>query len=322
MSIRGCKAAVMEVSSHALSLHRVDGLAFRAAVFTNLTLDHLDYHGTVENYRDAKKILFDSLGEDAYAIMNADDANSAYMAKDTKAKVFTYGQSENADFRIVDLKFDLTHSEFVIIHKNGRYKVQTSLFGAFNAANITAAFAVTFLQGIPAETIIAAIANAAQVPGRFEMYSAGGKSVIIDYAHTPDSLEKTLQNIRAIIGNSRPLITVFGCGGNRDTSKRPIMGRIAAELSDEVIVTSDNPRKEEPEAIIEEIISGIPTSNYRVISDRRDAIAESIRNAAPNAVILIAGKGHEDYQIIGEKKFHFSDKEEVFAVLQTKENNA
>lgn len=319
MSIKGCKAAVMEVSSHALALHRVHGLAFRAAIFTNLTLDHLDYHGTIENYRDAKKILFDTLPADAYAVVNIDDLNGLSMVKDTKAKVYTYGQAAGADFQITEMQFALTSSNFVIVHEGKRYAVRSNLFGAFNAANITAAFAVAFLQGIPTEIILSALENAEQVPGRFEMYTSAEKAIIIDYAHTPDSLEKTLENIRAIIGKSRPLITVFGCGGNRDTSKRPIMGRIAAALSDSVIVTSDNPRREDPNAIIAEITAGISADNYQVVADRREAIRESIKNSAPDAVVLIAGKGHEDYQILGEQKFHFSDKEEVLAVLQDKE---
>jgi UDP-N-acetylmuramoyl-L-alanyl-D-glutamate--2,6-diaminopimelate ligase len=322
MSRRGCEAAVMEVSSHALALNRVYGLSFRSAVFTNLTLDHLDYHGTFENYRDAKKMLFDNLADSAIAVVNADDENAAYMASSTKAAVYTYGQHTDADFRIENLKISLSGTEFTISYKGQVFNVITSLFGAFNASNCAAAFAVAFLQGIPAETILDALKTAAQVPGRFEMYAHDEKSVVVDYAHTPDSLEKTLQNIRAIIGTSRPLITVFGCGGNRDTSKRPIMGRIAAELSDEVIVTSDNPRMEDPEEIIKEIVTGITSENYRVISDRRKAIAESIQASAPDAVILVAGKGHEDYQIIGDKKFHFSDREEVLDALHMKEKIA
>ena len=322
MWLRGCEYAVMEVSSHALALKRVHGLGFRTAVFTNLTLDHLDYHGTVENYRDAKKKLFDDLAEDAYAIVNADDQISEFMVKDTKAKVLTYGQKAGSDFLIRDLKFDLNRSEFTIEYLGIAYPVITNLVGTFNASNITAAFAVAFLNGIDVQAILDALSHAQQTPGRFEMYSEGEKSVIIDYAHTPDSLEKTLLNIRAIIGNSRPLICVFGCGGNRDKSKRPLMGKIASNLSDRVIVTSDNPRMEDPLTIIDEILAGIEKTNFIAIPDRKTAIANAIKYSPSNAVILLAGKGHEDYQILGEEKVHLSDKEEAISNLMEKEITA
>ncbi len=319
MSIRGCEYAAMEVSSHALDLNRVYGLHFRTAVFTNLTLDHLDYHGTVENYRDAKKKLFDSLAENAFAIVNADDPVSGFMVKDCKANILTYGQKSGSDFLIKSLRFDLGRSEFTIEYLGIDYPIVTNLVGTFNASNITAAFAVALLNGIDASAIIDALTHAQQTPGRFELYSSGDKAVIIDYAHTPDSLEKTLLNIRAIIGHSRPLICVFGCGGNRDKSKRPLMGKIASNLSDRVIVTSDNPRMEDPMTIIDEILAGIETSNFVTIPDRKTAIANAIKNSPDNAVILLAGKGHEDYQILGEEKVHLSDKEEALFNLQEKE---
>ncbi len=319
MKMHGCEYAAMEVSSHALALNRVYGLHFASAIFTNLTLDHLDFHHTLEKYREAKKVLFDTLSNTSFAVINADDPNSVYMVKDCQAEVYTYGMKQDSDFRIKDLQFNLSASEFVIEYNKIDYPIAAKLVGTFNASNITAAFAAAFLHGIPVESILSAIAGAEPAPGRFELYTKGEKSVIIDYSHTPDSLEKTLQNIRVIVGTSKPVVTVFGCGGNRDKSKRPLMGKIASELSDSVVITSDNPRNEDPSIIIDEIVSGISKQNYKVIEKREEAIADAIINSPANAVILLAGKGHEDYQIIGETKIHLSDKEEALAALNIKE---
>ncbi len=319
MKLSGCDYVAMEVSSHALVLNRVHGLRFASAIFTNLTLDHLDYHRTFEAYRDAKKTLFDNLSNDSIAVINADDSNARYMVKNCSANIYTYGTNGNADFQIKDLRFNLAYSEFTIEYKGIDYQVATKLVGTFNASNITAAFAVALLNGISTTTIINAIAVANHTPGRFESYTEGEKTVIIDYSHTPDSLEKALQNIRLIVGTSNPIVTVFGCGGNRDKSKRPLMGKIASELSNSVIVTSDNPRMENPASIIHEIVEGMDKPNYKVIEDRKEAIADAICNSPANAVILLAGKGHEVYQIIGETKIHLSDKEEALAALQLKE---
>lgn len=313
---KDCSHAVMEVSSHSLALDRVYGLNYKTAIFTNLTIDHLDFHGSIENYRDAKKKLFDNLKETSSAIVNIDDSNWNEIVKDTKAKVYTYGTSEDADFRIENLRCELSGSEFSIRHNEEFYSIQVSLSGAFNASNITAAFAACLLEGIDAVVIIEALKVTRQTPGRFEMYTENEKSVIVDYAHTPDSLEKTLNNIKEIVKDTRPIITVFGCGGNRDKSKRPMMGKIASELSSEVIVTSDNPRNEDAEQIISEIVKGIENSNFKIIVNRREAIAEAVTSSPANAVILIAGKGHEDYQIIGNEKTHFSDKEEALSHLR------
>ena len=302
-----CTYAVMEVSSHALSLDRVYGLNFRNAIFTNLSLDHLDFHETLDKYFEAKNILFRSLSEDAFAIVNGDDEKTNAVLAATPAKKLVYGQKSGADFRISDIKLGLSKTEFILHYQNKPYAIESKLFGVFNTYNIAAAFASAMCNGIAPEVIIEAIASAPQVPGRFEVLSNGKKQAIVDYAHTPDSLQKTLENIRLIIGNTRPLVTVFGCGGNRDTTKRPVMGKIATELSDSVIVTSDNPRREEPNAIIEDIVKGITKTNYIVNPDREEAIRQAIKKSEENAVILIAGKGHEDYQILGETKHPFSD---------------
>ena len=302
-----CTHAVMEVSSHALSLDRVYGLNFRNALFTNLSLDHLDFHETLDNYFEAKNILFKSLSQDSFAIVNGDDERASSVLASTPAKKIVYGQNDNADFRISDIKLGLNETTFTLHYLNTSYALTSKLFGVFNTYNIAAAFASAICNGIAPEIIISAIASAPQVPGRFEVLSNGNKQAIVDYAHTPDSLQKTLENIRLIIGNSRPLVTVFGCGGNRDTTKRPVMGKIATELSDSVIVTSDNPRREEPIAIIDDIVKGISKTNYVVNPDREQAIREAIKSSPDNAVILIAGKGHEDYQIIGDTKNPFSD---------------
>jgi UDP-N-acetylmuramoyl-L-alanyl-D-glutamate--2,6-diaminopimelate ligase len=303
----GCTHAVMEVSSHALALNRVYGLHFAEAIYTNLSLDHLDFHETFENYLNAKKILFTSLSGNAVAIVNLDDERSYAILAAAGVKKLTYGQSGEADLCITNIVLGLDKTTFTLDFSGKEYHIESKMFGVFNTYNITAAFAAAYCNGIAPEDIIAAIATAPQVPGRFEVISAGNKQVIIDYAHTPDSLQKTLENIRLIVQHERPLITVFGCGGNRDTSKRPIMGKIATDISDSVVVTSDNPRREDPNVIIEDIVKGIAKTNFTVVADREEAIRKAIKDSPEDAVILVAGKGHEDYQIIGDTKYPFSD---------------
>ncbi|MGK9477417.1 UDP-N-acetylmuramoyl-L-alanyl-D-glutamate--2,6-diaminopimelate ligase [Melioribacter sp. OK-6-Me] len=310
-----CKYCSMEVSSHALDLHRVDFLDFDYAIFTNITSDHMDYHLTFDNYLKAKKILFDMLPQKASAVINADDPSANEIVRNTKAKVVSYGTSEKADFRIKDIRYSLDGTDFVIVYKNKEHRLHTKLIGHFNAYNAAAAFAVGVLESIEIEKVVSAIENSPQVPGRFEVVSEGEKKVIIDYAHTADSLMQALKAIRNIVGYSRPVYTVFGCGGDRDRSKRPIMGRIASEMSTKVFVTSDNPRTENPSAIINEIIHGITKSNYSVIENREEAIKEAIQQSEKNAVILIAGKGHENYQEINGVRKHFSDKETAIKYL-------
>jgi UDP-N-acetylmuramoyl-L-alanyl-D-glutamate--2,6-diaminopimelate ligase len=309
MHNKGCKYAVMEASSHSLSLKRTYKLNFAAAVFTNITSDHLDFHENFENYLNAKKILFDSLNESAIGIYNLDDKNSSLLIKDSKAMLFSYGMSSNADFILKDIKYDLNGTKFIIERNGNRYQANTTLVGEFNAYNAGAAFAVTVLLGIDEEKAIEGIKNTRQVSGRFEIIGEGSKKVIVDYSHTADSLEKTLLAIKKIVKDEIPVYTVFGCGGNRDKSKRPVMGRIAAQYSRKAIITSDNPRFEEPLEIIKEIKEGITSDNYEVIENREEAIKKAIETSEENAVILIAGKGHESYQEIKGIRKHFSDQE-------------
>ncbi|MGE5401051.1 MAG: UDP-N-acetylmuramoyl-L-alanyl-D-glutamate--2,6-diaminopimelate ligase [Ignavibacteriales bacterium] len=309
MVSEGCDYAVMEVSSHSLVLNRVRNIAFRAGVFTNLTSDHLDFHNTVEEYFKAKKILFDSLGQDTVALVNADDPSSANLIIATNAKVYTYGATAKADFVLKNINYDLNGTAFELQFNGENYQLKTRLVGEFNAYNAAAAFAVCRLMGIDTGNIIKGIETTPQVAGRFETVSSGQKKVIVDYSHTADSLEKALLAIHNITAGKNPIVTVFGCGGNRDRTKRPVMGKIASDLSDRVIVTSDNPRTEDPMAIIGEIIAGIKKDNYKIIENREEAIRSAIMESEDNAVILVAGKGHETYQEINGVRSHFSDKE-------------
>ena len=253
----GCKYAVMEVSSHALALKRVNNLYFSSAIFTNITPEHLDFHKDFESYLKAKKILFDSLTDDAIVVFNADDEYSTEIIKNCTAKKYSYGTNSHSDFQINDISYDLKGTAFTINHLQNSYKVETTLVGGFNAYNAAAAFAICKLNGMEEEIILSGIKHTKQIPGRFEIIQEGNKNVIVDYSHTPDSLQKSLEAIRSLNKHGSDVITVFGCGGNRDKIKRPEMGRIATEFSDEVIVTSDNPRNEDPYEIIEDIKSGI-----------------------------------------------------------------
>ncbi len=305
----GCSHAVMEVSSHSLVLKRVHKLHFREAVFTNITSDHLDFHQTFENYLEAKKILFDNLNEYSSGIYNADDKHSFELTKNSKAKLFSFGASINSDFLLKNIQYDLNGTSFTVEHHGKNFYLQTSLVGEFNAYNACAAFAASSLLGISSEKIIEGIKNTKQVPGRFEVVGKGRKKVVVDYSHTADSLEKALLAAKKIVKDQHPIYTVFGCGGNRDKTKRPVMGKIATELSKKAFITSDNPRYEEPLAIIEDIKQGIKKNNFEVIENREEAIKTAINNSEEDAVILIAGKGHETYQEIKGIRNHFSDKE-------------
>jgi len=309
MHNEGCSYAVMEVSSHSLVMDRVYGLNFSSAVFSNITSDHLDFHVTFEYYLSAKKILFDSLSYSSYAIYNSDDSHSKELVSNTKANLISYGTSSNSDFVLKNINYDLSGTTFTVEHKGDSFPVSTSLIGKFNAYNACAAFAVGFTSGIKEGKIIEGIKNTKQVPGRFEVISKGNKKVIVDYSHTADSLEKALLAVKDIVKDSAPVYTVFGCGGNRDKTKRPVMGKIATELSNYVLVTSDNPRFEDPFEIINDIKTGITKDNYKVIENREEAISYAIKNSEENAVILIAGKGHENYQEIKGIRNHFSDRE-------------
>ena len=305
----GCSHSVMEVSSHSLILNRIYGLDFSAAIFSNITSDHLDFHQTFEEYFKAKKILFDGLSSDSFAIINSDDASGKEIIKDCKAKIVTYGISNYSDYQIKNIRYDLNGTDFTITHNNFDYSINTSLIGTFNAYNATSAFATAHSLGIDANKIVEGIKSSPQIPGRFEVLGKGKKKVIVDYSHTADSLEKALQAVREIVKDRNQVVTVFGCGGDRDKTKRPVMGKVASALSDKVFVTSDNPRTEDPFEIIEDIKKGISKNNYEVEEKREIAIAKAIQTSNEGAVVLIAGKGHENYQEINGVRNHFSDQE-------------
>lgn len=308
----GCDYAFMEVSSHAAHQKRIAGLKFKGGIFSNLTRDHLDYHGTVENYRDAKKMFFDSLPADAFALVNADDKSGLYMTQNTKAKVYTYSLRTDADFRtkVIETRLDGTLLSF-----NG-HEVEVNFTGRFNAYNLTAVFGGSILTGFPEEEVLVNMSRLVPVAGRFQTFrSADGRvTAIVDYAHTPDALVNVLDTIREIVGPDGIVTTVVGAGGNRDHGKRPMMAREAACRSDRLILTSDNPRDENPEDIINDMKKGLMPQELRhtlCITDRREAIRTALQTAEPSSVVLIAGKGHEPYQEVKGVRHHFDDREEV-----------
>lgn len=311
----GCTVAAMEVSSHAAHQHRIAGLHFEGGIFTNLTRDHLDYHKTFEAYLAAKKSFFDILPKEAFALTNIDDRNGIIIVQNTRAKVYTYSLRSEADFkgRIVENRLDGMSMTF-----NGT-EVETLFTGRFNASNLTAVYGASILMGYDRETIPVAMSRLVPVAGRFQTFrSRSGITAIVDYAHTPDALINVLDAIRDIVGHSCSVITVCGCGGNRDKGKRPQMAAAAVRRSDRVILTSDNPRNEDPAAIIEDMRAGLTTEELSTtlsITDRREAIRTATALAKPGDVILIAGKGHETYQIIGPVTNHFDDREEITAAF-------
>jgi len=318
---KGCGAAVMEVSSHSLALSRVFGLEFEAACFTNLTQDHLDFHGTMEEYFKAKHILFEGLSSKASAVSNADDPYGRRILEGTAARTFTYSRTGPADVRLRDVKMTVAGMKLSVEYKGRTRELESRLTGRFNVENILAAYTTGLGLGIGEECLMTGISRLPAVRGRFEqIVSPAGWTAVIDYAHTPDALEKCIRTIRDLLPAEKPgrIITVFGCGGNRDKGKRPKMGRIASELSDITVVTSDNPRKEEPGAIIDDVMAGIKegTTVHRE-ADRREAIKKALGMARPGDVVLVAGKGHEDYQVVGEQKHHFDDREEVETFIRT-----
>ena len=289
----GDRACAMEVSSHALALRRVDAIHFAAAIFTNLTQDHLDFHPDMEGYFNAKRVLFDDLAPRA-AIVNLDDPYGARLASDLRQPITCALHAHHADYRATDVTTDLTGSTFTAHTPDGELALSSPLRGEFNVYNVLGALAAARSVGVPAATCAAAIATAGQVPGRFETIDAGQPfAVVVDYAHTPDSLENVLTAARELTNAN--LIAVFGCGGDRDRGKRPMMGEIATRLADRVIVTSDNPRSEDPEAIVNEILAGAAAGAEHEV-DRHAAIARAIASADDGDVIVIAGKGHEQGQ--------------------------
>ena len=316
----GCEYAFMECSSHAIAQKRIGGLHFAGGIFTNLTRDHLDYHGTFENYRDAKKAFFDGLGKDAFAITNADDKNGLFMVQNCEAQVKTYSTRSMADFKA---KLIECHFEGMYLDINGK-EVGVQFIGKFNVSNLLAVYGAAVMLGKNPDDILLILSTLKSVSGRLEpIRSPEGYTAIVDYAHTPDALENVLNAIHEVLdvrgtrkeeGGTRKVITVCGAGGNRDKGKRPLMAQEAVKQSDRVIITSDNPRFEEPQDIINDMLDGLDARQMKkVISivDRREAIRTACMMAEKGDVILIAGKGHEDYQEIQGVKHHFDDKEVV-----------
>lgn len=315
MVAEGCEYAFMECSSHAIAQKRIGGLAFAGGIFTNLTRDHLDYHKTFENYRNAKKAFFDSLPKGAFAITNADDRNGMVMVQNTKATVKTYSTRSMADFRarIVEC-----HFEGMYLEVDGR-EVGVQFIGKFNVSNLLAVYGAAVMLGKQPDDVLVVMSTLHSVSGRLEpIRSPEGFTAIVDYAHTPDALENVLAAIHEVLGGKGRVITVCGAGGNRDKGKRPLMAQEAVRQSDTVIITSDNPRFEDPQDIIADMLAGLDArqmKNVVSIADRREAIRTACMMARKGDVVLVAGKGHEDYQEIRGVKHHFDDKEELRKVM-------
>ncbi|MGG1575777.1 UDP-N-acetylmuramoyl-L-alanyl-D-glutamate--2,6-diaminopimelate ligase [Fictibacillus sp. NRS-1165] len=310
---QGVESAVMEVSSHALDMGRVRGCDYDIAVFTNFTQDHLDYHKDMETYLRAKGLLFAQLGntyagnKEKIAILNRDDEASKEFEKMTAAQILTYGIEQKSDIMAKDIKVTGKGTSFTLVTPLEERPVSLKLVGKFSVYNVLAAISATLLSGIPIDSIIKTMENVKGVPGRFETVDAGQSfTVIVDYAHTPDSLENALTTVKEFAVGK--VISVVGCGGDRDKTKRPLMAKIAAENSDVAIFTSDNPRTEDPLAILEDMKAGVQDYEYIIKPDRKDAIVHAIEIAEDNDIILIAGKGHETYQIIGKNVLDFDDR--------------
>ncbi|MBR2232825.1 MAG: UDP-N-acetylmuramoyl-L-alanyl-D-glutamate--2,6-diaminopimelate ligase [Prevotella sp.] len=312
----GCQYAFMECSSHAIHQKRIGGLKFAGGIFTNLTRDHMDYHKTVENYRNAKKAFFDGLPKSAFAITNADDKNGMVMVQNCKAQIKTYSTRSMADFRAHILE---CHFEGMYLEIDG-HEVGVQFIGKFNVSNLLAVYGAAVMLGQKPEDILIALSTLKSVSGRLEpIHSPEGYTAIVDYAHTPDALENVLKAIHEVLNGKGKVITVCGAGGNRDKGKRPLMAQEAVKQSDKVIITSDNPRFEEPQDIINDMLAGLDKQQMKkVVSivDRREAIRTACMMAEKGDVILIAGKGHEDYQEIKGVKHHFDDKEVVKEIFQ------
>ncbi|MFI3277546.1 MAG: UDP-N-acetylmuramoyl-L-alanyl-D-glutamate--2,6-diaminopimelate ligase [Rikenellaceae bacterium] len=312
----GCEYCFMEVSSHSIAQSRIEGLSFDGAIFTNLTHDHLDYHKSFKEYLTVKKRLFDNLPKGAFALTNVDDRNGDVMVQNCKAQVSRYALRSIADFKckIVEM-----HMDGMLLRVDGR-EVWVNFIGCFNAYNILSAYSTARLLGVDADEILVALSALSAAAGRFEYFKTPNDvTVVIDYAHTPDALENVISTINEIRQADQRLIVVFGCGGGRDAAKRPLMGEIATRNSSLVVITSDNPRGEEPEAIIADIVKGIPSNaeaRHIVITSRKEAIRAAMVMAQPHDIVLLAGKGHETYQIIGDEKLHFDDREEARAALE------
>ena len=313
---KGCQYCFMEVSSHAVVQQRVAGLDFNVGVFTNITHDHLDYHKTFKEYIRAKKRFFDELPESAFALVNSDDRNGGTMVQNTRAHKRTFGMKTMADYRgkIIENQLSGLHVQV------GNNDLYSQLVGDFNAYNILAVYAVAMLLGEDNLDVLTTISGLGAVDGRFQLVKPGGEvTAVVDYAHTPDALKNVLATIKNVRTGNEKVITVVGCGGNRDKAKRPLMARIACEYSDQVVLTSDNPRNEEPEAILKDMQEGMDPVNLAktlTITDRKEAIKMACTLAQPGDILLIAGKGHEKYQEIKGVKLPFDDVEVVFEMLQ------
>lgn len=310
---KGMEYCIMEVSSHSLELDRVYGVKFKYGVFTNLTQDHLDFHKTFENYYNAKLKLFKA---SEYSVLNMDDAYGVRIKEDADCKKITYGIDAAADFKAKNIGMHSRGANYTLSGSEGEYNVGIYIPGRYNIYNSLCAAAVCLSEGIDSDAVIGGLEKV-QVPGRCELVTKDynmGFDIIVDYAHTPDGLENILNTAREF--TKHRLISVFGCGGNRDRTKRPIMGEIGSRLSDVAVITSDNPRDEEPDAIIKDILAGINNDNYVVIENRKQAINEAIHMAQAGDVIVIAGKGHEDYQIFKNNEIiHFDEREIVKEIL-------
>ncbi|NHC39617.1 UDP-N-acetylmuramoyl-L-alanyl-D-glutamate--2,6-diaminopimelate ligase [Bacillus sp. MM2020_1] len=310
---RGVETAVMEVSSHALDLGRVHGCDYDVAVFTNLTQDHLDYHKTMDEYKRAKSLLFAQLGNTfnhqhpKFAVLNADDQASEMYSRATAAHIVTYGIDMKADIQAKDIQMTSSGTSFNLIIETEIYPVQMQLIGKFSVYNVLASIAASLVSGIEINQIIKSIESVEGVSGRFELVNAGQDfTVIVDYAHTPDSLENVLKTIQHIA--KKKVFVIVGCGGDRDRTKRPLMAQIACQWATDPILTSDNPRSEDPLAILKEMEAGVKGGKYKIIPDRKEAINTAIQQASKDDVVLIAGKGHETYQIIGNIVHDFDDR--------------
>jgi UDP-N-acetylmuramoyl-L-alanyl-D-glutamate--2,6-diaminopimelate ligase len=306
---QGCEYCFMEASSHAIDQNRIKGLHFSGVIFTNITHDHLDYHLTFDNYIKAKKKLFDEVNEDAFALTNKDDKNGMVMLQNTKASRYYYSLKSMADFKAKIVESDFNGMLLNINEQEAWFR----LVGNFNAYNLAAVYGAAFLLGKERDEIITHLSNISAVKGRFEYYrSNNGVIGIVDYAHTPDALKNVLSTINELRSRNEELITIVGCGGNRDAAKRPVMADVACELSTKVVFTSDNPRNEEPEAILDDMQKGVKPLHFKKtlrISDRKEAIKTAVSIAKKGDIILIAGKGHENYQEVKGVKNHFDDKE-------------
>ncbi|MGM9760342.1 MAG: UDP-N-acetylmuramoyl-L-alanyl-D-glutamate--2,6-diaminopimelate ligase [Parabacteroides sp.] len=313
----GCEYAFMEVSSHAVDQKRISGLTFKGGIFTNLTRDHLDYHKTVENYLKAKKKFFDDLPADAFALTNADDKSGLVMQQNTRARKLTYSLRTLADFKGKILESHFEGTELLI---NNR-EVNVHFVGRFNAYNLLAVYGAAVTLGVEPEEALVILSTLHSVSGRFQtIQSPLGYTAIVDYAHTPDALVNVLNTIHEVLDGNGKVITVVGCGGNRDKGKRPIMAKESSRLSDQLILTSDNPRLEDPEAIIQDMVAGLNATDMEhtlCITDRKQAIKTATMLAKKGDVILIAGKGHEDYQDVQGVKHHFDDREVVRGIFST-----